>query len=187
MRKKIIISNKNVKLNTSRIGGASRLPKNIQFPLTTLEQEQKADVSLKFLFSISLTDLGFIQNRYKDYVCSVFFALDIKDYEHISIMQDYYKNEYIGSVVIIHKDEDYNREDAFFEPPKQIIVEESKNEWLQDEIKWEGYSCFLEIDLLQIDEHSNMEGFFDDSYGYLFIKDDWKINENCGAFLLQST
>ena len=52
MKKKIIISNKNVKLNTSRIGGASRLPKNIHFPLTTLEQEQKADVSLKFLFSI---------------------------------------------------------------------------------------------------------------------------------------
>jgi len=58
---------------------------------------------------------------------------------------------------------------------------------LQDEINWEGYSCILEINLLQIDDYSDKEGFFDGSYGYLFIKNNWKVNENCGALLLQST
>ena len=68
-----------------------------------------------------------------------------------------------------------------------IIGKNTEPEYLQDKIIWNGYKYVCEIDLLQLDTMSEKIGFFDDSFGYLFIKSNWIINENCGAFLMQST
>jgi tRNA 2-thiouridine synthesizing protein E len=90
-------------------------------------------------------------------------------WEIINFLRDYYQEFQIAPAV------------------KVLTKAIAKKNDIKCPIIWNGYKYVCEIDLLQLDTMSEKIGFFDDSFGYLFIKSNWIINENCGAFLMQST
>lgn len=179
--------------NEARIGGNSFLPKEIRLPITTLEEEGAVNQPPSLLFTIPISSLNNLNNReqFKDYYCSVFFDCDTENYEYISIMQDFYKEEYLATIVVIHKNSKEHRNDACFEPAYRLDINNNINEeaeWIQDKIEWNGYNYICEFDTLEIDKLKlDINLTFDSAKGYLFIKEDWKPNQNCGAFLLQNS
>ena len=193
MKTELFIENRKVSLLEARLGGKSQLPKEIILPKTTLEKEGVVDKRPSLLFSIPIHMLKNLDysSKYKDYYCSVFFDCTLENHEYISMMQDFYKEEYLASIVIIHKIENNDRDDACIADPYRLNILDTNNEepeWLQDEIKWDGYKYICEFDTLEIDKLKlDINLTFDSAIGYLFIKDDWVENQNCGAFLLQNS
>jgi hypothetical protein len=193
MKTELHIKTQKAKLSEPRIGGISQLSKNIVLPQTTLEKEEVVKEKPSLLFSIPIKLLKNLkyEKEYRDYYCSVFFNCDLNNYEYISIMQDFYKDEYLATIVIIHKIENNNRDDACIKNPYLLNIINKDNEeieWLQDKIAWDGYSYICEFETLEIDKLKlDINLTFDSAKGYLFIKDNWKENENCGAFLLQNS
>jgi len=174
----------------SYFGGSSQISEEIELPKTTLQIENIITDRPKLLFSIAIKDLfDSVPEHSNNLFCSVFFSCDYENYEHISIMQDYYRDELVGSIVIIHERVKNYFDDAFVSPPKLLTIDKKDKKepnWNQDPIEWKGYKYACEFDCLDIDKNFEKKGFFDGAIGYLFIKENWEINEPCGAFILQS-
>jgi len=193
MQTKLQITKKIASLHEARVGGKSSLPKEVSLPKTTLKEEGVINKAPTLLFTIPINQLKNLNylDKYKDYYCSVFFDCDMENHEYISIMQDFYKDDYIATIVIIHPQEVNDRDDACFEPAYLMNIanmDKEEPEWIQDEIIWNGYRYICELDTLEIDKLDlSINLTFDSAKGYLFIKDDWTPNQNCGAFLLQTS
>lgn len=193
MKTELCIEKKKANLKEARIGGKSQLPKEVILAKTTLEEEGVVDKKPSLLFSMPIAMLKNLNyaEEYKDYYCSVFFNCDLENYEHISIMQDFYKDEYLATIVVIHKMENNDRKDDCLDTPYSLSIKNTKNEepeWIQNEIKWDGYKYICEFDTLEIDKLKlGINLTFDSATGYLFIDDNWIENQNCGAFLLQNS
>jgi hypothetical protein len=184
MRRDLKITVTDADLFDARIGGPSI------FPYPDLVPFDRHSKRMRLLLSFPIKRVDPTSNI--DAYCSVFFPFDNESLEHLDLMADVASDKSAGSSVFIHMQGSESYDLSAFDTPKKLEITcdgGAPPDWVQSEIKVPGHDYFCEIYFGADFNKSfpNFRGAFGGSVGYLFIRKDWKLNENCGALLLQDS